>query len=189
MLRWFSQIFAMAFALLAACGGTEDVIGGAGGGSGGASGGAGTLACALTGCEIAKLPPTSTMPTGSATYDGRASVTTLDTGGALRTTNADLSVSANFTARSIDVSMTNVQTAGVSYQGSLTGNGTISGNNFTSNFSGVLVDVNTGATLTTGDMTGTFRGTNAAALNGQMTILGGGAAGGDAYGQFWANRK
>lgn len=174
----------MSFAALTACGGAEDVIDAGGGG-----GGPGSLACALTGCEIAKLPPTSAMPTGSATYAGRASITTTEASGALRTTNADLSVSANFTAGSLGVNMTNVQTGSVNYLGSLTGSGTISGNQFTSNYSGVLVDTAVGATLMSGTMDGTFRGTNAMALNGTMTLIGGGGTGGDAFGQFWANRQ
>jgi hypothetical protein len=175
--------------VLAGCGGGGDVIEAAGGGTGGDGAGGGSLHCALTGCEIAKLPPTSSMPAGSATYTGRASVTTTLASGALRTTNADLALSANFAARSLSVGLTNFVTGSTVYAGSAAGVGSISGNSFSAQYSGVLTAPAQGAVPISGDMTGVFRGENAAALNGEISITDGGATGGDAFGQFYANKN
>lgn len=181
--------FAVVCLVLAGCGGGGgDVIDAAGGGTGGDGGGGGSLHCALTGCEIAKLPPTSSMPAGSATYTGRASVTTTLASGALRTTNADLALSANFPARSLSVGLTNFVTGSTVYTGSAAGAGSISGNSFSAQYSGVLTAPAQGAVPISGDMTGVFRGENAAALNGEISITDGGATGGDAFGQFYANK-
>lgn len=176
---------------LAGCGGAGDVIDGAGGGGGGT----GSLHCALTGCEIALLAPTAVMPSGSASYTGRASVTTTQADGALRTTNADLALTANFTARNLALGLTNfvvTNTAGpnsTALSGSASGVGSISGNTFSATYSGNLTSPLDGAAPISGAMTGQFRGDGAAALNGEMVITGGGATGGDAFGQFFANRN
>lgn len=166
----------LAFAVLGACGGAGDTVAAAGGGGAGAGQ---TIACALTGCEIAKLPPTSAMPTGSASYDGRASVTTTTALGVLITTNADLALNANFNASTVGVVLDNIQTGSTVFTGSATGAGSISANTFIATYTGPI----------SGSMTGTFRGTAAAALNGEITITGGGATGGDAFGQFYANKQ
>lgn len=162
---------------LTACGGAGDTVAAAGGGGTGT--GTGTLACALTGCEIAKLPPTSAMPIGSANYLGRASVTTTTALGEVITTNADLAMTANFDAQNLSVTLNNIQTGATALSGSATGGGSIDGNTFAATYAGPI----------SGSMTGNFRGTNAAALMGEMTITGGGATGGDAYGQLYANRQ
>jgi len=175
---------------LAACGGAGDVIDGAGG-----VGGSGSIHCALTGCEIAQLPPTAVMPSGSATYSGRASVTTTEAGGALRTTNADLSLTANFNANTLSLGLTNftvsntAQGTSTALSGSAAGAGSITGNGFSANYSGMLTAPASGPAPISGTMTGQFRGDGAAALNGDMVITGGGATGGDAFGQFFANRN
>lgn len=129
------------------------------------------------------------MPTGSATYAGRASVTTTLESGALRTTNADLALSANFTARTLSVGLTNFVTGSTVYTGSATGAGSISGNSFSAQYSGVLAAPTQSEVPIGGSMTGVFRGTNAAALNGAISITGGAATGGDAFGQFYANKN
>jgi hypothetical protein len=170
-----------AFAALGACGGAGDVIDNAGGG--------GTLFCALTGCEIAKLSPTPVMPTGTASYIGRASVTATETSGTLRTTNADLALTANFGARTLTVGLTNFVTGSTTYSGSAAGAGSISGNSFSANYAGTIAPPSGGALAIGGAMAGTFRGDGAAALNGEISITGGAADGSDAFGQFFANRN
>lgn len=168
---------------LAACGGGSDAA--AGGGGGGAGGGvsvsppATSIACALTACEIAKLAYTASMPSGSATYSGRASISTQNAQGAVFTTNADLGMSVNFSARNLTVSLTNIETTAGQVAGSATGSGIISGNGLTAAYGGAIA----------GTMSGNFRGTNAAALMGDITLAGGGGTGGDAFGQFYGNRQ
>lgn len=179
----------MCSTMLGACGGAGDVLDSAGGGNGGGGGGGGTLHCALTGCEVAKLPPTPVMPTGSASYIGRASVTVTENSGTLRTTNANLALTANFGARSLAVGLTNFTAAGTAFAGSAAGTGTITGSGFSATYAGTLT-APSGANLAIGGaMIGTFRGDAAAALNGEISITGGGAEGGDAFGQFFANRN
>jgi hypothetical protein len=119
------------------------------------------------------------MPTGSASYDGRASVTTTAANGALITTNADLLVNANFNTSKLAVALSNIQTGSTALAGSAVGSGAITANTFTATYTGPI----------SGSMTGTFRGDTAAALNGEMTVTSGGATGGDAFGQFYANRQ
>ncbi len=172
--RWGAAL--ILFALQAGCGGEDSLVAAGGRATGGDTA---TIACALTGCEIAKLPPTAAMPSGSATYDGRASVTTTTALGALVTTNADLALTANFTARTVGITFSAIQTGSTVFAGTATGAGTISSNTFSATYNGPI----------SGSMAGTFRGTAAAALNGEMTITNGGATGGDAYGQFFANKQ
>ncbi len=179
-------LLSVAFLVLLGCGEAADTLDAAGGGDGS---GAGSLPCALTGCEIAKLAATSSMPTGIATYDGRASITTLDALDTVITTNADFSMAANFNARSVSVSLTAIQTGTTNFTGSATGTGSISGNTLSAGFSGVISAPSVGASVLSGTLSGTFRGTAAAAVDGEVTITGGGATGGDAYGRFFGNRQ
>lgn len=184
MARFLKWIWVLV--VLSACGGTEVTLtpppnGGGGGGNGG--GGSGSLACALTGCEIAKLAVTATMPTGSATYAGRASFARTE--GAVITTNAALNVNANFTSRSLTLQLSEFADGVTTYTGTAQGSASLSGAQFSGSFAGNLTSGN-GLTPISGNMTGQFRGADAVALDGDMVASGFGA---DAYGRFFANKQ
>lgn len=173
---------------LMACGGAEGTLasapsGGSGtGGTGG--GGSGSLACALTGCEIAKLAVTGTMPTGSATYLGRASVARTDGTGTVVTTNAALQVNANFTSRSLTLQLSEFTDGSTNYTGTAQGSANVTGAQFAGNFAGNLTAAN-GLVPISGNVTGQFRGTGAVALDGDMVTNGLG----EAFGRFFANKQ
>lgn len=156
-------------------------------GGGPIGGGSGSLACALTGCEIAKLLVTTLMPTGSATYAGRLSYATENAAGVIKTTNADLDLTANFNARSIVLELSNFND-GQLYQGSAAGNATIINSQFSGSYLGNLSQ-DSATVIVAGTLTGQFRGNLAQALDGDVTATGAGGTGGDAYGRFFANRQ
>lgn len=190
MRRLPALIFLVALPLLG-CSGTEtDDLGG------GTSGGTGALACAMTGCEIAKLAVTTAMPSGSATYLGRASVSTNDANGALKTTASVLQMNANFATGQIGLSLSDVRDGTYEYLGQSTGSANITGSTFSGAFAGALTPAIGAAAVQgapvfhfDGTLTGQFRGDTARALNGDFTQTGGGGMGGDAYGRFFANRQ
>lgn len=149
-------------------------------------GGTGSLACALTGCEIAKLTVTGTMPTGSATYMGRASVARTNGTGTVVTTNANLSLNANFTSGGLTLQLSNFTDGATNYTGTAQGSATLSGAQFVGNFAGNLTS-GLGLTPISGSLNGQFRGTSAVALDGEIQANGWG--GGDAIGRFFANKQ
>lgn len=188
MARFLTWIWVLM--MLSACGGTEVTLtpppnggGNGGGGNGGGGGNNGSLACALTGCEIAKLAVTPTMPTGSATYAGRASFAQVD--GAAITTNAALNVNANFTSRSLTLQLSQFTDGVTTYTGTAQGSASLTGAQFAGSFAGNLTS-QAGLMPISGNMTGQFRGTGAVALDGDLAVTG---FGGDAFGRFFANKQ
>ena len=165
-------------------GGGNDGGGNNGGGNNG--GGSGSLACALTGCEIAKLAITGVMPQGSATYLGRASVARSDGAGALVTTNAALHINANFTSNSLTLQLSDVTDGTTTYTGTAQGSANLSAAQFAGNYSGNLSSGN-GLSPISGSFSGQFRGADAVALDGEIVANGWG--GGDAFGGFFANKQ
>jgi hypothetical protein len=157
-----------------------------GGGTGGGGTGGGSLACAMTGCEIAKLDETGSMPTGSATYLGRASVAGTDSAGEVVTTNAVLQVNANFTSNSLTLQMSDFTDGTTDYTGTAQGSATLTGAQFAGNYAGNL-NSSLGISPISGRVTGQFRGADAIALDGDMVASGWGGA--DAFGRFFANKQ
>ena len=157
-----------------------------GGGTGGGGTGGGSLAFAMTGCEIAKLDETASMPTGSATYLGRASVAGTDSAGEVVTTNAVLQVNANFTSNSLTLQMSDFTDGTTDYTGTAQGSMTLTGAQFAGNYAGNL-NSSLGISPISGRVTGQFRGADAIALDGDMVASGWG--GGDAFGRFFANKQ
>jgi len=172
--------FLLVFLPLSACGGSEGAVTPPPGGGGG------SVACALTGCEIAKMAVTGTMPLGSAAYMGRASVSRTEGAGAVITTNANLALNANFTSQTLTLQLTNVTDGASNYIGTAQGSATLSGAQFAGSYSGNL-NSNNGLTPISGTFTGQFRGTGAVALDGEMMATNWG--GGDAFGRFFANKQ
>lgn len=181
LLKWI-----LAFMLLSTCGGTDVTLtpSPSGGGNGGSTNGA--LACALTGCEIAKLAVTGTIPSGSATYMGRASVARTDGAGNVVTTNANLALNANFTSRSLTLQLSDFTDGATNYTGTAQGSATLTGALFTGNYAGNLNSAK-GLTPISGSVVGQFRGTGAVAVDGDMVANGWG--GDDANGRFFANKQ
>lgn len=181
--------------ILLGCGGAEDVVlqgpppdprtgGGAGGGAGPSSG---SLACALTGCEIAKLLVTPVMPSGQAVYLGRLSYATENAAGVIKTTNANLNMTANFNTGNIALELSNFND-GLRYSGTALGAATITNAQFSGSYSGNLTQNGTEKSVS-GAVTGQFRGSLAQALDGEVIATGEGGTGGDAFGRFFANRQ
>lgn len=182
MVRSFKLMFALA--TLSACGAQEELTlipPPSGEGSGG-----GSLACAMTACEIAKLPMTGTMPTGSAIYAGRASFARVDSLDNFVTTNAALSLNANFTSNSMTLQLSDVTDGATNYTGTAQGSAAVTGAQFAGSFSGNL-NSGSGLASISGSLTGQFRGEGAVALDGDIVANDWG--GGDAFGRFFANKQ
>ncbi|WP_156317749.1 transferrin-binding protein-like solute binding protein [Cypionkella psychrotolerans] len=138
-------------------------------------GGSGSLSAA----QVRALPVTATMPTsGKATYKGKTSQTDYEPslGGNL-TLTSDVRLDANFATNQIDGTVSNIKAkaaqGSVAYDGSLRGTGNIYGSQFDVRTTGVLTSRNTGNTIYTGaDIDGTFKGTNADAIDGSVTFVG-----------------
>ncbi len=188
MARWIKLLFVLAS--LSACGAGEVTVtsppSGGGDGGGGNGGGSGSLACAMTACEIAKMAVTGTMPTGSAAYAGRASVGRIDALGNLVTTNAALSLNVNFTSNSMTLQLSDVTDGATNYTGTAQGSATLTGAQFAGSFSGNLTS-GSGLTPISGSLSGQFRGEGGLALDGDIVANGWG--GGDAFGRFFANKQ
>lgn len=141
------------------------------------SGGGGSTG--LSAAQVRALPVTATMPTsGTATYKGKTSQTDYEPsiGGNL-TLTSDVRLDANFATNQIDGTVSNIKASAapgsVAYDGSLTGTGNIYGSQFYVPTTGVLTSRNTGSTLfTAADIDGTFKGTNADAIEGSVTFYG-----------------
>lgn len=180
---------------LSACGAGEVTVNAppSGGNSGGANSGggnlgssSGSLVCAMTGCEIARLATTGIMPTGSAFYLGAASVARTDSLGAIITTNAALQVNANFTSRSMILQLSEFTDGTINYTGTAQGSASLTGAQFMGNYAGNLTS-SAGLTPISGSVTGQFRGIDAVTLDGDMVANGWGGA--DAHGRFFANKQ
>jgi hypothetical protein len=119
----------------------------------------------LSKSELAALPITATMPTGSASYAGKLE-TRIAGGGGLTTESMDFSMAANFDANNVLATGTNYSATQVTgpntitttAAGSVTGAGTISGSGF------VIPSVSGTVTVTSAIVNGVAQPLTGAAL-------------------------
>ncbi|MDB5665573.1 transferrin-binding protein-like solute binding protein [Cypionkella sp.] len=145
--------------------------------SGGSSSGGGVGPSSpgnLTAAQVRALPVTAKMPTrGTATYNGSTSQSARSNGINI-TTTSDVRLDANFASNTIDGRISNIKgTSGgnsARARGDLTGTGVIRGPSFYVPVDGILTVDGAGSTYSAGSIEGDFKGKNANAIQGTVTM-------------------
>ena len=135
--------------------------------SGGGSGG-------LSDSQVRALPVTANMPTsGTATYTGKTSQTEYDPDVGNLTLTSDVRLDANFASNRIGGTISNVKGSTAlgseTLRGDLKGTGDIVGSQFYVPVGGTLSS-GSSRIYTTADIDGTFKGSNAEAIEGSVTF-------------------
>ena len=128
----------------------------------------------LSASQIRALPVTANMPTsGTAIYRGKTSQTEYDPDVGNLTITSDVQLDANFASNRIDGTISNVKgstaVGSATLRGDLNGTGDIVGSQFYVPVGGFLSS-NSNSTYVTADIDGTFKGSNAEAIQGSVTF-------------------